>query len=136
MIFEEVEDCESDKGCKDSESKHLGPKFAAATKLAVLFGQAFVDQMFEADVVHSLDCLNCELSSSASLLNFLSLLDVVGVNVVSEDLIERFVDLLGVEAVFWDDEVDFGIHCKCISPVKKHHCNFSIDHLDSVWNLV
>lgn len=82
--------------------------------------------MREAHLVRVLDCLNCELSSTASLLDFLNLLDVVGVNVVVEDLVESFEDLLRVKAIWWNVEVFFRISMDFYSPVEKHHCNLSL----------
>ena len=82
--------------------------------------------MREAHFVRVLDCLNCELSSSATLLDFLNLLDVVGVNVVVEDLVESFEDLLRVKAIWGDVEVFSSISMELQSPVEKHHCNLSL----------
>ena len=92
----------------------------------MLFGQILVNQMREAHLVRVLDCFDCELSSAASLLEFLNLLDVVGVNVVVEDLIECFVDLLRVKAIWWNVEVFIRISMDLQSPVEKHHCNLSL----------
>ena len=92
----------------------------------MLFGQILVNQMRIAHLVRVLDCLNCELSSTASLLDFLNLLDVVGVNVVVEDLVESFEDLLRVKAIWWNLDVFSRIRISFQSPFEKHHCNLSL----------